>query len=297
MRIPKSERATADAGATNARAQATMGEPPIITITADRGLGVSLRELWEYRELLYFLAWRDVKIRYKQTVIGVAWAVIQPVITMVVFTVIFDRFARIPSEGIPYPIFALAGLLPWYLFSGALQRSVQSVVASAHLIAKVYFPRLIVPIAASLSAVVDFAFSLVVLVAMAIGFGILPTWRFIAVPALVIFVLLSALAVGLWLSALNVRYRDVGYALPFLIQLWMFASPVVYPLGLVSGRWRLLYSLNPTVGIIEGFRWAFFGGRIPAGEVMLVAGVVVLCLLTGGVVYFRRMERTFADVI
>jgi lipopolysaccharide transport system permease protein len=258
---------------------------------------MSLKELWEYRELLYFLAWRDVKIRYKQTAIGLAWAVIQPVVTMVVFTTIFGRFARVPSEGIPYPIFSLAGLLPWHLFSGALQRSVQSVVASAHLISKVYFPRLAVPIAASLSAVVDFAASFVVLVVMASAFGILPTWRFVAIPGLMVLALVSALAVGFWLSALNVRYRDVGHALPFLIQIWLFASPVAYPASLVPEQWRPLYNMNPTVGIIEGFRWSLFGGARPAGDTILIGGLVILFLLVGGVVYFRRMERTFADVI
>lgn len=270
---------------------------PVVTIAAERRAHLPFKELWEFRELLYFLIWRDVKIRYKQTVIGMGWAVIQPVVSMVIFTVIFGRFARMPSEGVPYPIFAYAGLLPWHLFAGALQRSIQSLVSSASLITKVYFPRLIIPISATLSATVDFAISFSVLVAMAIGFGIMPTWRIMALPAFVGLVLLAALAVGLWLSALNVQYRDVGHAIPFLIQIWMYASPVVYPLGLVPERWQLAYSLNPMVGAIEGFRWALLDKPALDFQVVAVGGIVALVLLAGGLSFFSRMERKFADVI
>jgi len=272
-------------------------DSPVVTIAAQRRAHLPFKELWEFRELLYFLIWRDVKIRYKQTVIGMAWAVIQPVVSMVIFTVIFGRFARMPSEGIPYPIFAYAGLLPWHLFAGALQRSIQSLVSSAPLITKVYFPRVIVPISATLSATVDFAISLAVLVAIAVGFGIVPTWRIVVLPGFVGLVLLAALAVGLWLSALNVRYRDVGHAIPFLIQIWMYASPVVYPVGLVPERWRLLYGVNPMVGAIEGFRWALLDKPAPDLRLIAAGVAVTLALFVGGVVFFRRMERIFADVI
>ena len=269
----------------------------VVTIKSDRRWTTLARELWEYRELLYFLTWRDVKVRYKQTIIGGTWAVIQPLLTMVVFTAIFGRFARIPSEGVPYPIFAYAGLLPWQLFSGALMRSIQSVVASTALITKVYFPRVIVPIAASFSATVDFAIAFVVLVVMVIGYGLAPTWRIIALPGFVGLALLSALAVGFWLSALNVRYRDVGHAVPFLVQIWMFVSPVVYPVSLVPERWRPLYSLNPMVGVVDGFRWAMLSKAAPNLQAIALSVGVVLLLLVGGLSYFRRMERTFADVI
>jgi lipopolysaccharide transport system permease protein len=241
--------------------------------------------------------WRDVKVRYKQTVIGAAWAVIQPLVTMVIFTLIFGRLARIPSEGVPYPVFAFAGLLPWHLFAGGLQRSIQSVVSSAHLISKVYFPRLIVPLAATFSATIDFAIAFIVLVLMAVVYGLMPTWRVIALPGFVGLALLSALGVGLWLSALNVRYRDVGHAIPFLIQVWMYASPVVYPVALVPERWRLVYSLNPMVGAIEGFRWALLGKPVPDLQTIAMSAGAAFLLLAWGVAYFRRMERTFADVI
>jgi lipopolysaccharide transport system permease protein len=270
---------------------------PAITISADRRTFASFRELWEYRELLYFLMWRDVKVRYKQTVIGAAWAVIQPLVTMVIFTIIFGRLARIPSAGVPYPVFAYAGLLPWHLFAGGLQRSIQSVVSSAHLISKVYFPRLIVPLAATFSSTIDFAIAFIVLVVMAVVYGLMPTWRVIALPGFVGLALLSALGVGLWLSALNVRYRDVGHAIPFLIQVWMYASPVVYPVSLVPERWRLVYSLNPMVGVVEGFRWALLGKPVPDLQTIVMSAGVAFLLLTGGLAYFRRMERTFADVI
>ena len=269
----------------------------VVTIDADRRAFVRARELWEHRELLWFLMWRDVKVRYKQAVFGAAWAVLQPLVTMIVFTVIFDRFARFPSAGMPYPVFAFAGLIPWQLFSGALQRSIQSVVGSAPLISKVYFPRLIVPLAATSTPIVDFAIAFIVLVVMAIASGLVPTWRVIALPGFVGLILVSAVGVGLWLSALNVRYRDVGHALPFFIQLWMYASPVVYPSTLVPERWRFLYSLNPMVGAIYGFRWALLGKPTPDLQAIVMGGGMAFLLLVWWLVYFRRMERTFADVI
>jgi lipopolysaccharide transport system permease protein len=269
----------------------------VVTITAGRPVYLAFRELWEFRELLYFLTWRDIKVRYKQTMIGAGWAVIQPVVAMVVFATIFGRFARMPSEGIPYPVFAYTGLLPWQLFAGGMQRSIASLVSSAPLITKVYFPRLLVPIAATFSATVDFFIAFLVLIAMALGFGLTPTWRIAAMPGFLALVVLAALGVGLWLSALNVRFRDVGHAVPFLVQMWMFASPVVYPASLVPERWRLLYALNPMVGAIEGFRWALLDKPAPPAVLVAVSAAVAFVLVLSGLAFFRRMERTFADVI
>ena len=271
---------------------------PTLVIQPSRSLfDLDLRGVWQYRELLYFLIWRDVKVRYKQTMIGAMWAVIQPVMTMVLFTVLFGNFAKIPSDGLPYPIFAYAALLPWNYFSQAIVRGGASLVGNANLISKVYFPRLIVPLSAALGPLVDFGIAFVVLVGMMIWFGITPTWGVLALPLFLFLALVTALAVSLWLSALNVRYRDVGHTIPFLTQLWMFASPVVYSVSLIPERWRLLYSLNPMVGVIEGFRWALLGKASPDFGVMAVSTTVMLAVLLGGVVYFKQMERTFADVV
>jgi lipopolysaccharide transport system permease protein len=272
-------------------------DAPAIMITAKRGALFPAQELWEFRELLYFLTWRDIKVRYKQTLIGAAWAVIQPLVTMVIFTAVFHRFARIDSGDVPYPIFAFSGLLPWNLFAGALQRSVQSLVSSAPLITKVYFPRLIVPIAATLSTMVDFVVAFGVLIVMAVWLGILPAWRMISLPLPVALAMFSALAVGLWLSALNVKYRDVGHTIPFLIQVWLFASPVAYPAALVPARWQFVYSLNPMAGAIQMFRWALLGGPAPDPRMVALNVMVTAVLFAGGLVYFRRTERTFSDVI
>jgi len=270
---------------------------PVTTIIARRPLSLPLRGLWEFRELLYFLTWRDIKVRYKQTAIGAAWAIIQPLVTMVIFTAVFHRVARIDTGSVPYPVFAFAGLLPWNLFAGALQRSIQSLVSSAPLITKVYFPRLVVPVAATFAATVDFLIAFGVLIVMAVWYGIGLTWRIALVPAVVGMALLTALAVGLWLSAINVKYRDVGHAIPFVIQAWMFASPVAYPTGLVPERWQLLYGLNPMVGVIQLFRWALLGGQAPDTGTLAVSGGVTVLLLLGGLLFFHRMERTFADTI
>jgi homopolymeric O-antigen transport system permease protein len=258
---------------------------------------LDLTTVWHYRELLYFLIWRDVKVRYKQTLIGAGWAILQPLMTMVIFTIVFGNFAKIPSDGVPYPIFAYTALLPWNFFAQALSRSGNSLVGSANLITKVYFPRLIMPLAAAVAPIVDFAIALVILLGMMIWFGIVPTWGILALPLFLFLSLVTALSVGLWLSALHVRYRDVGYIIPFLIQFWMYASPVVYPVSLVPEKWRLLYSLNPIVGVIEGFRWALLNTGNPDFGTMAVSGVTVIGLLLGGVVYFGQMERTFADVV
>jgi lipopolysaccharide transport system permease protein len=256
-----------------------------------------LDELWEYRELLYFLIWRDVKVRYKQTAVGVAWAVFQPVITMVIFTIVFRMFAKVPSDGLPYSIFAYAALLPWNLFATALTRSSSSVVAESHLISKVYFPRLIVPLSATIAALVDFAIAFVVLLGLMIWFGIFPGRGVVSLPAFLLLALMTALAVGVWLSAINVKYRDVAYTIPLLSQLWMFASPIAYPVSVVPAEWRLLYSLNPMAGVIEGFRWSLLGKERPDFVLIGISSAVVIALLVGGLFYFKRMEQTFADVV
>jgi len=271
---------------------------PVLRIEPLHGrAALKLWELWEYRELLYFLVWRDVKVRYKQTAIGAAWAVIQPLMTMVVFTVIFGNFAKMPSDGLPYPIFAYTALLPWHLFANALNRCSGSFVSEAHLITKVYFPRLIAPLSATISGVIDFAIAFVMLLAMMVWYGIAPTWGAIGLPIFLLLALITALAVGLWLSTLHVRYRDIGYTVPFLIQIWMFASPVFYPVSLVPEKWRALYSLNPMAGVIEGFRWALLGKQTPEFGMMALSAIMVAVLLWGGLAYFKRTERTFADVV
>ena len=273
-------------------------DAPFMWIEPTRGwVSLKLHELWTYRELLYFLIWRDVKVRYKQTVIGAAWAVLQPLSAMVLFTVVFSMFAKIPSDGLPYPVFAYVALLPWNFFSSALNRSGSSIVGQASLISKVYFPRLIVPLSATLSGIVDFAIAFVLLIGMMVWFGLVPTWKLVTLPLFLLLALLTALAIGLWMSALNVRYRDVGHTIPFLTQFWMFASPVAYPISVVPEKWRLLYSLNPLVGVIEGFRWALLGTANPDFTMIGVSALVVSLLLFGGAVYFKRMERTFADVV
>ncbi len=274
------------------------GEVPVVVIRPSHGwVSLRLKELWEYRELLYFLVWRNVKVRYKQTVIGAAWAIVQPLMTMVIFTIVFGNFARIPSDGLPYPIFAYTALLPWTYFAQAISRSGLSLVGSANLITKVYFPRLIMPISAAVAPLVDFAIAFVILLGLMVWFSIAPTWGVLALPLFILLALFTALSVSLWLSALNVKYRDVGYTIPFVVQFWMYASPVVYPVSLVPEKWRLLYSLNPMAGVIEGFRWALLGKESPDFAVMAVSAAVVVMLLFGGVVYFKRMERTFADVV
>ena len=271
---------------------------PVVSIGASgRWPSLNLRELIAYRELLYFLAWRDVKVRYKQTIIGAAWAIVQPVMTMVVFTVVFGKFANIPSDGFPYPLFAFTALLPWNYFASALTRSGNSMISESHLISKVYFPRLILPLAATVSGLVDFSVAFIILIGMMLWFGIMPGWGIVALPFFLSFALITALAVGLWLSALNVRYRDVAHTIPFLTQVWMFASPIAYPVSLVPEKWRLLYGLNPMAGVIEGFRWALLGKDGPDFAVMSVSTTVVAMLLCGGLLFFKRMERTFADVV
>ena len=257
----------------------------------------SLGAMWRHRELLYFLTWRDITVRYKQAVLGVAWAVLQPVLTMVVFTAVFGGLVKVPSEGIPYALFSFAALLPWGLFSGALQRAGTSVVSSANLVTKVYFPRLLIPASAVLAGVVDFAISLAVFACMMMWYQVPFTWKALAVVPLTLLTMLTALAIGTWLAALNVEYRDVGYIIPFLIQLWMYVSPVVYSATMVpTGIWSFLYWLNPMAGVIQGFRWALLG-TAPPSNLMWVSVFAVVVLFFSGTAYFRHVERGFADVI
>lgn len=271
---------------------------PTVVIEPSKGwFTLELKSLWEYRELLLFLAWRDMKARYAQSAIGVGWAVLQPLLVMVLFTIIFSRWANIPSDGLPYPVFALAALLPWGYFSKSVERSSVSVVSESGLVQKVYFPRLIIPIAATIGGLVDFCIAFVLLLGMMAWYHILPTWHVVTLPLWVGMTLGTALAVGLWLSALHVRYRDVGATIPLLVQLWMFASPVVYPVSMVPENWRMLYGLNPMVGIIEGFRWALLGKPSPDLVAIAISAGVVILLFGGGVVFFKHMEQTFADVI
>jgi lipopolysaccharide transport system permease protein len=258
---------------------------------------LNLKELWRYRELLWFLAWRDVKLRYKQTLLGATWAVIQPLFTMIVFSIFFGHLAKMPSDGLPYPVFVLCALLPWQLFAYALTQSSNSVVAEQRLITKVYFPRLIIPLASVLSGLMDFMIAFALLIAFMAWYGVYPGWAIVTVPLLVLMALTTALGVGLWLSALTVQYRDVRYTLPFLTQFWMFASPVAYPSTLVPEEWRVLYGLNPMAGVIEGFRWALLGTSEPPGARLWVSVATVIALFVGGLFYYRRMEKAFADVV
>jgi homopolymeric O-antigen transport system permease protein len=257
---------------------------------------VGLRELWEYRELLYFLTWRDIKVRYKQTALGALWAIIQPLLMMLVFSLFFGRLAGVPSDGIPYPVFTFCGLLPWQLFAHALTSASNSLVISQNVITKVYFPRLVVPISAVLGGLVDFAIAFAILLVMMFYFSIVPSWRILAVPALVLLAMLSALSIGVWLAALNVKYRDVRYTINFLIQFWLFATPVAYPSSIVPEKFRALYALNPMVGVVDGFRWSLLG-KPESGISILVAVIVVIPVLIGGLYYFRRLEQQFADIV
>jgi lipopolysaccharide transport system permease protein len=270
----------------------------VIRIAPSKGwVPLRLNELWEYRELLYFLTWRDIKVRYKQTALGAAWAVIQPVFTMVLFSLFFGRLAKMPSDGVPYPIFSMAGLVPWTFFVYGLTQSSNSLVGSQNLIKKVYFPRLVIPISSLCSGLVDFAIAFVILFVMMIFYGISPGWNIVWIPAFIILTLVTSLGTGLWLSALNVEYRDVRFTIPFLTQFWMFATPIAYPSSLLSEPWRTLYGLNPMVGVVEGFRWGLLGTQTQPGPIILASIGAALFLMVSGAFYFRRMERTFADVV
>jgi lipopolysaccharide transport system permease protein len=271
---------------------------PVIRIEPSKGwVSLKLRELWHYRELLYFLTWRDVKIRYKQTALGAAWAVLQPLMTMLVFSIFFGRLAKVPSDGLPYPIFAFTALVPWTFFAAGLNQASNSLVGSANLIKKVYFPRLTIPIGTVLAGVVDFAVAFVMLLIMMAFYGIAPTMKILALPLFLLLALVTSLGVGLWLSALNVEFRDVRFVVPFVTQFWMLATPIAYSSSLLSEPWRTVYGLNPMVGVVEGFRWALLGAQSAPGPAIAVSSLAALSILISGAFYFRRMERTFADLV
>ena len=275
----------------------TTQETHIVIEPSRSWLRLDLGDLWRYRELLFFLAWRDIKVRYKQTLLGATWAVIQPLLTMIIFSIIFGQLAGLPSEGIPYPVFTFTALLPWQLFAFALTQSSNSLVGAQNLVSKVYFPRLVIPIASVLPGLVDFSISFLVLLGLMAFYGIPLTARLFILPALLLLALMTAMAVGLWLSALNVEYRDVRYVVPFLTQFWMYATPIAYSSTLVPEKWRYLYALNPLTGVVEGFRWALLGKSDGVGAMIWISTAIVVLLLVSGLIYFKRMEDTFADVI
>jgi lipopolysaccharide transport system permease protein len=267
-------------------------------VQPSRGLrNLDLAALWEFRELLYFLVWRDISVRYKQTAIGAAWAVLQPLLTMAIFTLVFGKFAQMPSDGLPYPIFTFTALVPWTYLSQAISRSGVSLVTDSNLVRKVYFPRLIIPLASAAAPLMDFLISLVVLLVMMAWYGIPLHWGLLALPLFLALTVITAMATALWLAPLNARYRDIGHAIPFLTQFWFYASPIAYPLSLIPEKWRPLYGLNPMVGVIEGFRWALLGKQSLELEVTVVSLAVVILLLLTGVVFFKWMERTLSDIL
>ncbi|MDY7076054.1 MAG: ABC transporter permease [Chloroflexota bacterium] len=269
-----------------------------VHIEPSRGwVSLKLHELWEYRELLYFLIWRDIKVRYKQTVLGAAWAIIQPFFTMVVFSLFFGQLAQVPSDDIPYPIFSYAALVPWTFFANGLTQASTGLVNHANLIKKVYFPRLAIPIARVLAGTVDFVLAFILLLGMMLAYSIVPTVNLLWLPLLLLLALITSLGTGLWLSAMNVQFRDVGYTVPFITQFWMFATPIAYPSSLLPEPWRTLYGINPMAGVVEGFRWALLNTDTAPGPIIIVSSMVAVVMLVSGAFYFRRMEKTFADVV
>jgi lipopolysaccharide transport system permease protein len=297
MKVQETELRVPGLEAAAARRQAAPDIPPIRIEARQGWVSLKLREVWEYRELLFFLTWRNIQVRYKQTALGVTWAIIQPLFTMAVFSLFFGRLAKVPSDGIPYPIFAFAALVPWTFFSNGLSQSSNSLVGNSNLIKKVYFPRLTIPVSTVLSGVVDFMLAFVMVLGMMFYYRIVPTANVLWIPLLLLLALVTSLGVGLWLSALNVQYRDVQHAVPFLTQFWMFSTPIAYPSSLLSEPWRTLYALNPMVGVVEGFRWALLGTQPAPGAILIASSLVAVLILVGGAFYFRRMEKTFADVI
>ena len=270
----------------------------VTEIRPDRGwLDLDLGAVWRYRELLGVLVMRDLQVLYKQALLGAGWAILQPVFAVIIFSIIFGYIVKMPSEGVPYPLFAFAGVLPWTYFAEAVRRSGTGLVTDSELVRKVYFPRLIMPLANVISPLVDFCIAFVVLLVVMAFYGIAPSWKMLVIPPLMVIAAFLALSIGLWLGPINVRFRDIKHTLPFLIQIWMYASPIVYPLSIVPQEWQALYALNPMVGVIEGFRWAVFDRGEPNFQALAMSGVVIVLLLAGGLVFFRRMERTFADVI
>ena len=273
-------------------------ESGVLRIEPSKGwVPLRFRELWNYRELLYFLTWRDVKVKYKQTVLGASWAIIQPFFTMIVFSLFFGRLAKIPSEGIPYPIFSYSALVPWTFFANGLNMGSNSLVSGSNLLKKIYFPRLIMPLATVFSGLVDFSLSFAVLLIMMFHYGLMGTVNIVWIPFFLLLAFMTSLGVSLWLSAMNVQFRDVKYVIPFLAQIWMFATPIAYPSTLLHGVWRTLYGLNPMVGVVEGFRWALLGTHTAPGPMIIVSTAASSALLITGAYYFKRMEKSFADVV
>lgn len=273
-------------------------DPVVIRIEASKGwVSLRLRELWEYKELLYFLIWRDIKVRYKQTVLGASWAIIQPFFTMVVFSLFFGKLAKMPSDGIPYPIFSYTALVPWAFFANGLNQASNSLVGGANLIKKVYFPRLAMPIASVLGGVIDFVLAFIMLIGMMLFYGISPTINVFWLPFFLLLAIITSLGVSLWLSAMYVQFRDVRHIVPFLTQIWLFATPIAYPSSLLSEPWRTFYGINPMVGVVEGFRWALLGAHTAPGPIIIVSSIAAMGMLISGALYFRRMEKTFADVV
>jgi len=277
----------------------TEGDKLLLTvIRPSRGwIGVDFKELWRYRELLYFLIWRDIKVRYKQSLLGASWAILQPLLTMIIFTVFFGRWAGIPTDDVPQPVFYFAGILPWQLFQSGVSKAGTSLVASRNLITKIYFPRIAIPVAPIIAGLLDFALAFLILIGLMLYYGIVPTTALWTLPLFLMLTLLTAMGVGIWLAGLNVTYRDVGYVIPFLLQAWFFLSPIVYSSNIVPENLQPYYGLNPMVGVIEGFRWAILGTGQPEPVALIASIGIASLLLISGVIYFKRMERTFADVV
>jgi homopolymeric O-antigen transport system permease protein len=297
LAIPSTQPASEGQLKSSTAARPDLPKEPVVIIEPNQVWNaINLRDLWSFRELLYFLTWRDVKVKYKQTVLGVAWAIIQPLVTMLIFTLFFGRLAGVPSDNIPYPLFAYAGLLAWTFFANAITASGNSLVGSAHLITKVYFPRMIIPSASVAAGLLDFAIAFVILIVLMIYYRVMPTWNLLLFPAMVLLTTLLALGMGMWLSALNVKYRDVRFALPFIVQLWMFVSPVIYPSSFLPGKLRWVFALNPLTGVIEGYRSALFGR--PFNWIALgSSAMITLILLIYSSYSFHRMEKSFADIV
>jgi len=271
---------------------------PKFVIQPSRGWGrLNLGELWAHRELVYFLIWRDIKVRYKQTALGASWAILQPVLTMLIFSVFFGRLAKVPSDGVPYPLFSFVGLVPWMFFSNGMTVASNSLVHHANLLTKVYFPRMAIPLSTVVAGVVDFILGFIVMLGLIAWYGIVPTAAVVFLPFFLLLALTTCLGVSLWLAAVNVQFRDIRYTMPFLTQFWMFATPIAYPSSLLSEPWRTFYGLNPMVGVVEGFRWALLGVDTAPGKMLIASSIVAVCFLVSGAFYFRRMERTFADVV
>lgn len=279
--------------------QPTSVTDEVVVIKPAKGLvGLNLKEVWRYRELIYFLTWRDIKVRYKQSVLGILWAILQPMLSMVVFTIFFGGLAKVPSDGLPYPIFSYTALVPWTFFAAALNTTARSMVSSGNMLSKIYFPRIIVPLASIMANLVDFFIAFIILIGMMFFYHIFPTINLIWLPALLLLAIMIAMGVGLWFSALVVMYRDFGYLVGYLATFWQYISPVIYSASLVPEKWRLLYSLNPMTGVIEGFRWALLGTTISITPLMFaISAFISITVFVSGLFYFRRMERIFADMI